>query len=336
MNILLTGGTGYLGSHAAVVLAQAGHQVVLYDNLCNSRAEVAGRLGQIIGQPVPLVPGDLRDTGLLERTLREHGITAVMHFAGLKAVGASLAEPLAYYDNNVAGTLSLLRAMQGNDVRTLVFSSTANVYGEPRYLPIDEAHPTGPATPYGRGKLHIEQMLADLAAADATWRVACLRYFNPVGAHASGLIGEDPRGVPDNLMPLIAQVAAGWRPCLSVFGNDYPTTDGTGVRDFIHVMDLVDGHLAALRFLDAHPGCHTFNLGTGRGRSVLEMVRAFEAASGRAVPCDFVDRRPGDVAACYASAEKARTMLGWQACRSLADMCASTWHWQQRNEKTSS
>lgn len=336
MNILLTGGTGYIGSHAAVVLAQAGHEVVLYDNLCNSRAEVAQRLAQIIGHPLPLVQGDVRDTDLLGRTLREQGITAVIHFAGLKAVGASIAEPLAYYENNVVGTLSLLRAMQSGGIRTLVFSSTASVYGEPRYLPVDEAHPTGATTPYGRSKQHIEDMLADLVASDSAWRVACLRYFNPVGAHASGLIGEDSRGVPDNLMPIVAQVAAGRRPGLSVFGNDYPTPDGTGVRDFIHVMDLVEGHLAALKFLAGHGGCHTFNLGTGQGHSVLELVRAFERASGRAVPCHVVGRRPGDVASCYASAEKARTMLGWQARRSLQDMCASTWNWQQQSEKLSS
>jgi UDP-glucose 4-epimerase len=336
MNILLTGGSGYIGSHAALVLAQAGHAVVLYDNLCNSRADVAQRLAQISGHPVPLVQGDMRDTDLLARTLRQHHIAAVLHFAGLKAVGESVAEPLAYYDNNVGGTLSLLRAMQGVGVRTLVFSSSATVYGEPRYLPIDEAHPTSATNPYGRSKLHIEEMLADLVASDAAWRVACLRYFNPVGAHASGLIGENPRGVPHNLLPFVAQVAIGRRPSLDVFGQDYPTPDGTGVRDYIHVMDLAEGHLAALDFLAGHSGWHAFNLGTGQGHSVLEMVRAFEAASGRAVPCRIVGRRAGDVASCYASAEKARTMLDWQARRALDDMCASTWNWQQQNEKISS
>jgi UDP-glucose 4-epimerase len=336
MNILLTGGTGYIGSHAAVVLAQAGHGVVLYDNLCNSRADVASRLAQIVGRPVPLVQGDVRDTDLLERTLQAHGIHAVMHFAGLKSVGESITRPLAYYENNVAGTLSLLRAMQGADIRTLVFSSTANIYGAPHYLPVDEAHPMAPINPYGRSKLQVEQMLADLAVADAALRVVCLRYFNPVGAHDSGLIGEDPGGTPDNLMPVIAQVASGRRAHLDVYGRDYPTPDGTGVRDYIHVMDLADGHLAALDFLAVNTGWHAVNLGTGRGYSVLEMVRAFEAASGRAVPCRIVGRRAGDVASCYASADKARTMLGWQARRALDDMCASTWNWQQQNEILSS
>ena len=332
MNILLTGGTGYVGSHAAVVLAQAGHEVVLYDNLCNSRADVAQRVAQIIGRAVPLVRGDVRDTALLARTLQDHAVGAVVHFAGLKAVGESVAEPLAYYDNNVRGTLSLLQAMQATGVRTLVFSSSATVYGEPRYLPIDEVHPTSASNPYGRSKLHIEEMLADLAASDASWRVACLRYFNPVGAHASGLIGEDPNGVPNNLMPFVAQVAAGRRASLNVFGQDYPTSDGTGVRDYIHVMDLVEGHLAALDYLGGHSGWHAFNLGTGQGHSVLEMVRAFEAASGRAVPCNMVGRRPGDIATSYASADKARALLAWQAQRTLQDMCASTWHWQQQSE----
>lgn len=333
MNILLTGGAGYIGSHAAVVLAQAGHEVVLYDNLRNSRADVVPRLAQIIGHAVALVQGDVRDTELLAQTLRARHVDAVIHFAGLKAVGESVAEPLLYYDNNVAGTLSLLRAMRETGVRTLVFSSSATVYGEPRYLPIDEAHPTSATNPYGRSKLHIEEILADLAAADAAWRVACLRYFNPVGAHESGLIGEDPRGVPNNLMPYVAQVASGQRTALNVFGDDYSTPDGTGVRDYIHVMDLAEGHRAALDFLAGQRGWHAFNLGTGRGQSVLEMVRAFEAASGRVVPCNIVARRPGDVAMSYASAEKARVVLGWQARRSLQDMCASTWNWQQNWEK---
>jgi len=336
MNILLTGGVGYIGSHAAVVLAQAGHDVVLYDNLYNSRADVAPRLAQIVGRAVLLVQGDVRDTDFLAQTLRARHVDAVIHFAGLKSVGESIARPLAYYENNVAGTLSLLQAMQDAAIRTLVFSSTANIYGAPHCLPVDEAHPMAPTNPYGRSKLQIEQMLADLAAADAAWRVACLRYFNPVGAHDSGLIGEDPRGMPDNLMPVIAQVAAGRRARLDVYGRDYPTPDGTGVRDYIHVMDLVEGHLAALDFLAQHTGWHAVNLGTGRGHSVLEMVRAFEAASGRAVPCHFAARRPVDVASCYASAEKARTMLNWQARRTLEDMCASTWNWQQQNEQRSS
>lgn len=332
MNILLTGGTGYIGSHAAVVLAQAGHVPVLYDNLCNSRAEVAQRVSKIVGRPLTLVRADLRDQALLAHTLREHAIDAVLHFAGLKAVGESVAQPVAYYENNVTGTLSLLRAMQSSGLRTLVFSSSATVYGEPRYLPLDEAHPTGATNPYGRSKLHIEEMLADLAASDPGWRIACLRYFNPVGAHESGLIGEDPSGVPNNLMPYVAQVAVGRRAQLSVFGNDYPTPDGTGVRDYIHVMDLAEGHLAALDYLQGHAGWQAINLGTGQGYSVLEMVRAFELASGRRVPYQISARRPGDVASCYASADQAQRLLGWRARRTLADMCASSWRWQQNCE----
>jgi len=333
MNILLTGGTGYIGSHAAVVLAGAGHGVLLYDNLCNSRREVVQRLARIIGRPVPLMEGDVRDTALLAQALKDHAIDAVVHFAGLKAVAESVADPIAYYASNVAGTVSLLQAMQGTGIRTLVFSSSATVYGEPRYLPIDEAHPTSATNPYGRSKLHIEEMLADVARSDATWRIACLRYFNPVGAHASGLIGEDPRGAPNNLMPYVAQVAAGQRPSLNVFGNDYPTPDGTGVRDYIHVMDLAEGHLAALDFLAGHGGWHAVNLGTGRGYSVLEMVRAFEATSGCSVPCTITGRRPGDIATSYASADKARALLGWRARRDLDEMCASTWNWQKQSEK---
>jgi len=329
MNILLTGGNGYIGSHTAVVLAQAGHQVVLYDNLCNSRADVAQRLARIVGRPLPLVQGDVRDGARLTQTLRAHAIEAVVHFAGLKAVGESVARPLDYYDNNVAGTVQLLQAMHTAEVRKLVFSSSATVYGEPQYLPLDEAHPTRATNPYGRSKLHIEDMLADLAASDASWRIACLRYFNPVGAHDSGLIGEDPQGVPNNLMPYVAQVAGGRRERLQVFGGDYPTPDGTGVRDYIHVMDLAEGHEAALRFLQTQPGWHAFNLGTGQGHSVLEMVRAFEGASGRAVPYVIVGRRPGDVATCYASADKAARLLQWRARRGLQEMCESTWRWQR-------
>lgn len=333
MNILLTGGTGYIGSHAAVVLAQAGHGVVFYDNLSNSRREVAHRVQKIAQRSVALVEGDVRDTALLAQVLKAHDVTAIMHFAGLKAVGESVAEPVAYYANNVAGTISLLQAMRQGGVRTLVFSSSAAVYGQPNYLPIDEEHPTSVSNPYGRSKLHIEEMLADVAHSDVSWRIACLRYFNPVGAHASGLIGEDPRGQPNNLMPYVAQVAAGLRPSLSVFGNDYPTPDGTGVRDYIHVMDLVEGHLAALDFLETQKGWHAFNLGTGQGHSVLEMVRSFELASGCTVPFNIVSRRPGDVDATYASAEKARKLLRWEARRGLQEMCASTWRWQMNSEK---
>jgi len=329
VNILLTGGTGYIGSHTAVVLAEAGHQVVLYDNLCNSRVSVVDRLRTITGQQLPFVQGDIRDAASLVQTLQAHRVEAVVHFAGLKAVGESVAKPIEYYDNNVGGTISLLQAMQATQVKILVFSSSATVYGDPQYLPIDEAHPTSATNPYGRSKLHIEDMLADVAKSDTSWRIACLRYFNPVGAHVSGLIGEDPNGIPNNLIPYIACVAAGKLPHLNVFGNDYNTPDGTGVRDYIHVMDLAEGHLAALNFLSAQPSAlSTFNLGTGKGYSVLEMFKAFERASGQRVPYHIVPRRPGDIAACYAQADKAATTLRWKAHRTLEDMCASTWYFQ--------
>ena len=328
MNILLTGGTGYIGSHTAVALTQAGHTVTLYDNLCNSRAEVVDRLADITGQHLPLVQGDIRDTALLTQTLRTHAIEAVIHFAGLKAVGESVAQPVAYYANNVQGTISLLQAMQAAQVKVLVFSSSATVYGEPQYLPLDENHPTSATNAYGRSKLHIEEMLADLARSDPDWRVVCLRYFNPVGAHDSALIGENPNGIPNNLMPFVAQVASGVRPALQVFGNDYPTPDGTGVRDYIHVMDLAEGHLAALGFLTTHTGWHALNLGTGQGHSVLELVQAFERASGQAVPYTIAPRRAGDVAACYAKVDKAAQALQWSAQRTVSEMCRSTWAYQ--------
>lgn len=331
MNILLTGGTGFIGSHAAVALVQAGHEIVLLDNLSNSQREVVDRVAQILGRAVPFVEGDIRDTSVVERTLAQHRIDAVMHFAGLKAVGESVSKPLAYYANNVQGTISLLQAMQSCGVTTMVFSSSATVYGDPRYLPIDEEHPTSATNPYGRTKLHIEDMLADLAGSSSAWKIARLRYFNPVGAHPSGLIGEDPKGIPNNLMPIVSRVAAGVLPILSVYGNDYPTPDGTGVRDYIHVLDLVDGHVSALSFLanQSQGGCHTFNLGTGQGYSVLEMVRAFEQASGQKVPCQIVARRPGDVAACYAKVDHASAVLGWSARRGLLEMCQSNSYFQQ-------
>lgn len=335
MNILLTGGTGYIGSHAAVAFVEAGHEVVLFDNLSNSQRDVVDRITKIVGQDVPFVEGDIRDTPLLASTLKAHQIDAVVHFAGLKAVGESVAKPLAYYANNLQGTISLLQAMETSGVGTLVFSSSATVYGDPTYLPIDEQHPTSATNPYGRTKLQIEEMLADLSVSSPDWRIARLRYFNPVGAHPSGLIGEDPNGIPNNLMPFVTRVAAGLLPQLSVFGNDYATPDGTGVRDYIHVLDLVDGHVSALNFLTAQPqgGCHTFNLGTGQGYSVLEMVRAFEHASGQQVPYQIVARRPGDIASCYARVDHASKALGWKARRGLADMCQSNWHFQQQQKK---
>jgi len=329
MNILLTGGTGYIGSHTAVVLTSAGHQVVLYDNLANSDASVVDRLEKITGARLPFVLGDIRNTDLLVSTLKSYGIEAVIHFAGLKAVGESVQNPLEYYDNNVGGTISLLNAMSEVGIKRLVFSSSATVYGDPQYLPIDEAHPRSVTNPYGRTKLQIENILEDLAASDASWRMTSLRYFNPVGAHESGLIGEDPNGVPNNLMPFLARVAAGKFPCLNIFGGDYDTPDGTGVRDYIHVMDLAEGHLAAVNLVSAEGAPYeAFNLGTGRGQSVLEMVKAFEQASGLSIKSQIVPRRAGDVSACYAKADKAAQMLAWVASRPLDNMCRSTWKFQ--------
>ncbi|AOL94058.1 UDP-glucose 4-epimerase GalE [Porphyrobacter sp. LM 6] len=330
MRILLTGGAGYIGSHTAVALAATGHEVVCFDNLSNSRAEVMDQLETITGQSIPLIVGDIRDRTSLEQAMQSHAIEAVIHFAGLKAVGEAVARPLIYYDNNVRGTLSLIEAMIACSVRTLVFSSSATVYGEPQYLPLDEIHPTSATNPYGRTKLMIEEMLTDIAAADPDWRIAVLRYFNPVGAHESGLIGEDPNGIPNNLMPFISRVASGRLERLSVFGDDYDTPDGTGVRDYIHVTDLAAGHLAALGAISSHnEPISTWNLGTGQGYSVLEMVRAFERVNGVCVPYQIADRRPGDVASCYASPDKAKAELGWEAALGLEDMCSSMWRFER-------
>lgn len=327
--ILVTGGAGYIGSHMGVALAAAGEPFMVLDNFSNSRPQVLARIGQITGAEPACVQGDVRDAGLLRELFARERFSAVIHFAALKAVGESVRAPLAYYDNNVAGTVTLLQAMQDAGVHTLVFSSSATVYGEPASLPIREDFPLSATNPYGWSKLMMEQMLADLdASAPGQWRIARLRYFNPVGAHASGLIGEDPRGEPDNLMPYVAQVAAGERAVLSVFGNDYPTPDGTGLRDYIHVCDLADGHLAALRYLRRHPGLLTVNLGTGRPVSVLEMVANFERASGRKVAWRIAPRRAGDVAACWADPGLAEQLLGWRATRSVEDMCADAWRWQ--------
>jgi UDP-glucose 4-epimerase len=328
MSILLTGGTGYIGSHTAAVLVQGGHEVILLDNLSNSRPDVVDRLRQITGRMSTFVKVDVHDRTRVAQVLREHGCTAVIHFAGSKAVGESVQKPLAYFDNNVGGTLALLQAMQDVGLSTIVFSSSATVYGEPQYLPLDEGHPTSAANPYGRTKLHIEEILADLCRSDPSWRIACLRYFNPAGAHDSGLIGEDPNGIPNNLMPYIAKVAGGELPSLGVFGNDYPTPDGTGVRDYIHVIDLAEGHAAALSFLQREAGWHAINLGTGRGYSVLEMLRAFEQACGFPIPYQFKPRRAGDVASCYANPAKAESVLGWRASRGIEEMCESTWRWR--------
>ena len=329
MNILLTGGAGYIGSHTAVVLSQAGHEVVLLDNFCNSSPSVPERLEKILGKALPCIGADVRETEVVEKVLRDHKIDAVIHFAGLKAVGESNEKPLEYYANNVQGTISLLQAMSAVNVKTLVFSSSATVYGDPQYLPIDENHPTNPTNPYGRTKLQIEEILRDFSNSDPEWRIICLRYFNPVGAHESGLIGENPNGVPNNLMPYLAKVATGELPHLNVYGNDYPTDDGTGVRDYIHVMDLADGHLAALQFLGHFFGVDHINLGTGKGTSVLEIIAAYQRQSGREIAFRIGGRRLGDVAISFAQPEKAKARLNWSAKRTVDEMCESTWKWKQ-------
>jgi UDP-glucose 4-epimerase len=328
MNILVTGGAGYIGSHTTVELLAAGHEVFVADNLCNSKASVLDRIDRVAGRRPGFAPVDIRDRTGLRALFGAHRFDGVIHFAGLKAVGESVAKPLAYYDNNVNGSLVLFECMAEAGVRTVAFSSSATVYGEPSEVPVREDAPLAPTSPYGRTKLMVEQMLGDLAASDPAWRVAILRYFNPVGAHPSGLIGEDPNGVPNNLMPSVAQAAVGKLAELRVFGSDYPTPDGTGVRDYIHVVDLARGHLAALDALRTRGGVVTVNLGTGRGYSVLELVRAFAAASGRTVPHRLVDRRPGDVAQCYADPSRAAELLGWRATLGVEAMCADTWRWQ--------
>lgn len=333
--ILVTGGAGFIGSHTCVALACAGIPYLILDNFGNSRRSVLDRLARITGKAPECIEGDVRDEALLARIFAEHPIEAVVHFAALKAVGESVRQPLAYYDNNVAGTVVLLRAMQKAGVRSLVFSSSATVYGEPASVPIREDFPLSATNPYGWTKLMMEQVLADVDAAEpGQWRIARLRYFNPVGAHESGLIGEDPQDVPNNLLPYVAQVAVGMRESLSVYGDDYPTPDGTGVRDYIHVCDLADGHVAALRYLREHPGLLTVNLGTGRPVSVLEMVRGFERASGRPVPYRVVARRPGDVAQCWADPALAEQLLGWKAHHGLDRMCADAWRWQDGAART--
>ena len=329
MDILVTGGCGYIGSHACVALLASGYRVVVVDNLSNSRPEVIDRIERIAGQRPLFFEGDVRDRQLLDRVFDESPIAAVIHFAGLKAVGESVAQPLRYYDCNVGGAITLCEVMAAHEVKTLIFSSSATVYGDPASVPIREDFPRSATNPYGASKLMIEDILADLAQADRQWRIARLRYFNPVGAHPSGLIGEAPTGTPNNLLPYVAQVAAGLRERLSVFGSDYPTPDGTGVRDYIHVVDLVDGHLAALDYLLGHEGLLTVNLGTGTGYSVLEMVRAFAAASDRPVPYTLVARRPGDVASCYADPTLAERLLGWKARHGIEAMCRDAWRWQQ-------
>ena len=330
-SVLVTGGAGYIGSHTVLLLLEAGYSVVVLDNLSNSSRESLNRVERLTGKSLTFIEGDIRDSDCLKQLFNEHAIASVIHFAGLKAVGESVAQPLRYYDCNVTGTLRLLEAMDNAGVRTLVFSSSATVYGDPASVPIREDFPLSATNPYGATKLHIEDMLRDLYQSDDSWRLALLRYFNPAGAHESGEIGEDPNGIPNNLMPFIAQVAVGKREKLNVFGGDYPTKDGTGVRDYIHVMDLAEGHLAALEALEAKGGLVTTNLGTGRGYSVLEMINAFSAASGREVAYSIVERRPGDVASCYADPAFAEKVLGWKAKRGIEAMCADHWRWQHQN-----
>jgi UDP-glucose 4-epimerase len=331
LKVLLTGGAGYIGSHTAVECLAAGHEVVVFDNLSNSSPRSLERVAQIAGKPVEFVQGDIRDHTALRKLFADHPVDAVVHFAGLKAVGESVEKPILYYDNNIGGSIALFEEMTTAGVKAVVFSSSATVYGDPATVPITEDFPLSATNPYGRSKLFIEEMLRDIAHADAGWNIALLRYFNPVGAHESGLIGEDPRGIPNNLMPYVAQVAVGRRPHLNIFGGDYPTPDGTGVRDYIHVVDLARGHVAALNKLLQLGGVQTWNLGTGRGVSVLDMVHAFEAASGKPVPYQIVARRPGDVAQCWADPARAARELGWRAEFDLARMCADAWRWQQGN-----
>jgi len=329
--VLVTGGAGYIGSHVCVELLEQDYTVVVLDNLCNGSEVALERVQEISGKALTFAQGDVRDAPLVRQLLRDQQIDAVMHFAGLKAVGESVAQPLEYYDNNVTGAIDLLQAMSDEGVKSLVFSSSATVYGDPASNPLVEDFPLSATNPYGRSKLMIEEMLRDLFVSDGDWNISILRYFNPAGAHHSGRIGEHPSGIPNNLMPYIAQTASGLRKQLSVFGGDYPTRDGTGVRDYIHVTDLARGHIKALEKLADKPGCITHNLGTGTGYSVLEMVTAFEKACGKVIPYEIVPRRPGDIAECYANPACAHQELGWRAEKGLAAMCEDAWRWQQQN-----
>jgi len=331
LKILVTGGAGYIGSHTCVLLLEAGYDVIVYDNFCNASKESIARVENIAGKKVTLIEGDIRNKSELQTLFSDHAIDAVIHFAGLKAVGESVEEPLRYYENNVCGTMTLCEVMAEHGCRSIVFSSSATVYGDPHTVPIKEDFPLSATNPYGRSKLMVEEILRDLQHADPAWKVVLLRYFNPVGAHPSGRIGEDPNGIPNNLMPFIAQTAVGKREKLSVFGNDYDTVDGTGVRDYIHVMDLAKGHLKALEKLSDIDGVLAVNLGTGEGYSVLEMVAAFERASGKKIPYEIAPRRSGDIAVCYADPHYAKEVLGWEAERGIDEMCQDTWRWQSNN-----
>ncbi|WP_045609946.1 UDP-glucose 4-epimerase GalE [Vibrio vulnificus] len=331
MNILVTGGSGYIGSHTCIQMIEAGMTPIILDNLYNSKLLVLDRIEQVTGVRPTFYQGDIRDSEILQHVFAQHDIQGVIHFAGLKAVGESVEKPLMYYDNNVSGTLNLVREMDKAGVKSLIFSSSATVYGDPASVPIREDFPTSATNPYGRSKLMVEECLTDFHKANPDWSITLLRYFNPVGAHESGLLGEDPQGIPNNLLPFIAQVAVGRREKLGVFGDDYPTPDGTGVRDYIHVIDLADGHLAALNKVGQQAGLHIFNLGTGQGNSVLEMVAAFEKAAQRPIPYEIKPRRAGDIAECWANPAYAEQVLGWKATRSLETMVVDTWRWQSNN-----
>ncbi|EKO3565309.1 UDP-glucose 4-epimerase GalE [Vibrio metschnikovii] len=331
MKVLVTGGMGYIGSHTCIQMIQAGMTPVIVDNLYNSKASVLDRIEKISGCRPVFIHGDIRDKARLMSIMAEYKIESVIHFAGLKAVGESVQKPLEYYDNNVNGTLVLVSAMREVGVKSLIFSSSATVYGDPASVPITEQFPTSATNPYGRSKLMVEECLHDFQRANPDWSITLLRYFNPVGSHPSGELGEDPQGIPNNLMPFISQVAVGRRECLSIFGSDYPTKDGTGVRDYIHVMDLADGHIAALQKVGIQSGLHIYNLGTGQGYSVLEMVKAFETANQCQIPYQLVARRPGDIAECWADPTKAQKELNWQATRTLQEMAQDTWRWQSQN-----
>ena len=331
MKILVTGGAGYIGSHTVVLLVDAGYEVVIFDNFCNSSKESISRVEKIIGKTLTVVEGDIRSRDDLAKVFNAHKIDAVIHFAGLKAVGESVEQPMRYYDNNIGGTVTLCEVMAKHNCKSIIFSSSATVYGDPHTTPILENFPTSATNPYGRSKLFVEEILRDIYVSDSEWKVVLLRYFNPVGAHASGTIGEDPNGIPNNLMPFIAQTAVGKRECLSVFGDDYDTVDGTGVRDYIHVVDLAQGHVNALDRLVDFSEVMTINLGTGKGYSVLEMVKAFEKASGKKVPYKIAPRRVGDIATCFADPFYAKEVLGWEAKRGIDEMCEDGWRWQSQN-----
>jgi len=329
-NILLTGGTGFIGSHTAISLIEAGHNIFLFDNLSNSSSDVVEKINQVSSKRIKLIIGNILDTKLLEETIYTHSINSVIHFAGLKSVSDSVSKPLEYFINNISGTISLLQAMDRANIYNLVFSSSATVYGKPQELPIKENHPLSVVNPYGRTKLHIEEILRDISLANNSWNIISLRYFNPVGAHSSGIIGENPSNIPSNLFPYICQVASGMLPFLKIFGNDYETKDGTGVRDYIHVMDVADGHVSALNFIENNSGFHEVNLGTGTGYSVLEILNAFKSVCEIDIPFKFVPRREGDVPSCYADPTMAYELLDWKHKRNLEEMCKSSWNFQKQ------